>query len=299
MSEPQGGVCPLCGAPRASDGTPACACARLASDAHRSARTAEAAAAEDFDPVRIRPFVVLGDQDLAPRDGAGPGDPTLPAPAPAREPGEPPPAEEAAHQGPDPFDAPLPTRRRRRVHVLVLVGALAVAVTAAVFAGFLLYDGPARDDSPAGGVRAPVPDETSRRTTAAGGPSPAASRTWPSPTASSSPSPSSPTSPAPSRSTAPPSAPATGATGSASPRPGPSNSAPPVLRFGDTGPEVTELQLRLRQIGYYGGPAGGDYDRQVESAVRSYQLTRAVFQDDSGVYGTATRASLEAETDEP
>jgi hypothetical protein len=37
----------------------------------------------------------------------------------------------------------------------------------------------------------------------------------------------------------------------------------------------------------------------VESAVRGYQLTRVILKDESGVYGVATRASLEAETTEP
>ncbi|MGI5451718.1 hypothetical protein ACQEWB_00720 [Streptomyces sp. CA-249302] len=62
MSEPTGPVCPECGKSRAADGTPSCSCGRRASDAHRAARTAEAAAAEDFDPVRIRPFVEVGDE---------------------------------------------------------------------------------------------------------------------------------------------------------------------------------------------------------------------------------------------
>ena len=39
-------------------------------------------------------------------------------------------------------------------------------------------------------------------------------------------------------------------------------------------PQLAGVQLRLRQIGLYGGAADGDYDREVESAVRSYQFTR-------------------------
>ncbi|WP_333742024.1 peptidoglycan-binding domain-containing protein, partial [Streptomyces sp. IBSBF 2806] len=50
--------------------------------------------------------------------------------------------------------------------------------------------------------------------------------------------------------------------------------------------------------GYYDGQADGAYSRQVEAAVRTYQLTRAIVKDESGVYGAATRASLEAETAE-
>jgi peptidoglycan hydrolase-like protein with peptidoglycan-binding domain len=78
-----------------------------------------------------------------------------------------------------------------------------------------------------------------------------------------------------------------------------SNGLPPVLGLGDQGPEVVELQLRIGQIGLYDGEADGDFDEQVRSAVRTYQVTRFVLQDESGVYGTATRASLEAETSEP
>lgn len=49
----------------------------------------------------------------------------------------------------------------------------------------------------------------------------------------------------------------------------------------------------------YDGEADGDFEEQVESAVRTYQVTRFVLQDESGVYGKATRASLESETSQP
>ncbi|MES5820722.1 peptidoglycan-binding domain-containing protein [Streptomyces sp. RG80] len=62
---------------------------------------------------------------------------------------------------------------------------------------------------------------------------------------------------------------------------------------------MTELQLRLRQTGFYDGEADGTYDRDVENAVRGYQLTRVVLADEPGVYGPATRASLESETSQP
>ncbi|MCF1598967.1 peptidoglycan-binding domain-containing protein, partial [Streptomyces muensis] len=97
--------------------------------------------------------------------------------------------------------------------------------------------------------------------------------------------------------TAPPSS--AGATTGPAPDPTGAEGQPPVLRRGDQGPEVTELQLRLRQIGLYGGDVDGDFDREVESGVRTYQLTRVVLGDESGVYGAATRTSLESETSEP
>lgn len=65
VSEPTSHICPECSTPRASDGTPSCACGRRASEALLETRTAEAAAAEDFDPLRIRPYVELGEE----RDG--------------------------------------------------------------------------------------------------------------------------------------------------------------------------------------------------------------------------------------
>ncbi|WP_079141932.1 peptidoglycan-binding protein [Streptomyces sp. LUP30] len=322
MSQPPRGVCPLCGAPRAADGAPACVCARLASDAHRSDRTAQAAAAEDFDPVRIRPFVVLGD-DGNPQDGARPGarpeSPAVPAPTTSQAPDEPPSAQEAdtvdgvggsgegeepgGPGGPDAHDGPYRGRSRSRVRLLVLAGVLATAVTLAVLAAVLGYDGPARHDTSAEGVRAPVPEETSAGVTTAGRPSAHASRSQPPPTPSPSrsagASASAPASATPARSAGPSPTPSAGATGSAPAEPVPTQSAPPVLRLGDTGPEVAELQTRLGRAGYYDGQADGAYSRQVEAAVRTYQLTRAIVKDESGVYGAATRASLEAETAEP
>jgi peptidoglycan hydrolase-like protein with peptidoglycan-binding domain len=72
-----------------------------------------------------------------------------------------------------------------------------------------------------------------------------------------------------------------------------------VLRRGDQGPQVTELQERLRQLNLYGGRIDGVFTRPVEDAVRTYQLARGIQGDTLGVYGHATRRSLEAETSEP
>ncbi|MEV7344240.1 peptidoglycan-binding domain-containing protein [Streptomyces sp. NPDC093544] len=71
------------------------------------------------------------------------------------------------------------------------------------------------------------------------------------------------------------------------------------LQRGDKGPEVTELQLRLRELALYIGEADGDYNGQVEDAVTRYQWARGITADELGVYGRTTRASLEAETSEP
>ncbi|GAA3305358.1 hypothetical protein GCM10020295_58890 [Streptomyces cinereospinus] len=73
----------------------------------------------------------------------------------------------------------------------------------------------------------------------------------------------------------------------------------PVLGRGDFGPEVTELQLRLRQLYLYNDDPDGRYTRQVEYAVRNYQWARGVRGDELGVYGPETREKLESETSRP
>ncbi|MFI0538327.1 peptidoglycan-binding protein [Streptomyces sp. WSLK1-3] len=301
MSEPPVLVCPECGAPRTADGTPSCACAHRASEAHRESRTAAAAAAEDFDPVRIRPFVEVGEAAADP--AAEPERPlltgdlsdvtTMPADAAqplGEEPGGQPPAEGA------------PRGRRRRATAVAGAGAgVAVLVTAGFVGGLFTYDSPSRDGSVAGGVRAGVPEGPP----SSGGPSvtassPTATSTQSSASPSASPSADSSDSASPTGTAIPTGVPSSAAaTGTAAPAPTVSNGEPPVLALGDQGPEVVELQLRLRQVGLYDGEADGDFDQQVQSAVRTYQFTRFVLEDDSGVYGRATRASLESETTEP
>lgn len=304
MSESNGPVCPECGTPRAADGTPDCYCGQLASDTRRESRTAEAAAAEDFDPVRIRPFVDLGADagaDAAevtwePRELTT-SDDALPTSADTlREPSDRAPLREAdAREGP---------WRRRRTLLLTGAGAtLVVLLSGAFLGGLFTYDSPSRDGAVSDDLRPPVPDASSENGTSPEGQSSGTSSA--SPSRSSTPAPGSTpadSSPTPTDAAATPTDAPSGAgtTPSATaPEPTDAEGRPPVLRFGDQGPQVRELQLRLRQIGFYGGAADGDYDREVESAVRTYQLTRVVLTDESGVYGTATRASLEAETSEP
>ncbi|MCH0565276.1 MULTISPECIES: peptidoglycan-binding protein [unclassified Streptomyces] len=72
-----------------------------------------------------------------------------------------------------------------------------------------------------------------------------------------------------------------------------------MLRRGDKGPEVTELQLRLRQLYLYGGDVNGRFNGRVEDALARYQWARGIRSDRLGVYGRETRSMLEAETREP
>lgn len=325
MTEPNGHVCPECAAPRTPDGTPSCACTRRASDALRDARTAEAAAAEDFDPLRIRPYVELGSGEPSPdpasstdtsavtmRLDAVPYPPLEPVPIPV------------PLTAPVPVPAPEePPRRRRRTALLTVTGAAVAVVAAAGFAsGLFSYDTPARDGALPDDVRASVPDPSPTPTSAppstSSPSSPSGSGSGPGPesgsspttTASAAPTPSPSRSPSPSAS-ATPSQP-TDPSQSPTPTPTPTAAASlapgqgsagdqPVqtLRRGDKGPEVTELQLRLRQLSLYTSKADGTYSGQVEDAVRRYQWARGIRGDESGVYGAATRASLEGETRTP
>ncbi|BDE39118.1 hypothetical protein SLITK23_23630 [Streptomyces lividans] len=72
-----------------------------------------------------------------------------------------------------------------------------------------------------------------------------------------------------------------------------------TLSRGDQGPEVVELQQRLKEKWMYWGDLDGDYDRQVEDAVRQYQWENRIRTDRVGVYGPDTRRKLESETREP
>ncbi|WP_189716227.1 peptidoglycan-binding domain-containing protein [Streptomyces phaeofaciens] len=67
-----------------------------------------------------------------------------------------------------------------------------------------------------------------------------------------------------------------------------------VLRQGDSGHGVYELQVRLQQIPdiYDRGPIDGLYDTGVRAAVTRFQNRYGVRGDESGVYGDNTRLAL-------
>ncbi|MFJ9582260.1 peptidoglycan-binding domain-containing protein [Streptomyces acidicola] len=73
---------------------------------------------------------------------------------------------------------------------------------------------------------------------------------------------------------------------------------PGTLREGDTGPEVTELQQRLRKIPnvYDNGSTSGTYDSTLTEAVARFQLWYGIRGDETGVYGNDTRLDLETRT---
>ncbi|MGW4736080.1 peptidoglycan-binding domain-containing protein [Streptomyces shenzhenensis] len=203
-----------------------------------------------------------------------------------------------------------PGPRRRRTVLLSVAGAAIATVAAAGFAsGLFTYDTPSRDGAAPEDIRASVPERTTEAATADTATAPAAAPpAATTPTATTSPSPT--TSPTPSTSqssatasaAAPSRSPEASATATAAdtaentpPAPAPG----PVLRRGDRGPEVAELQLRLKQLNLYWGSADGRFGKHLEDAVRGYQWTRGIRADEAGVYGATTRASLESETSQP
>ncbi len=318
-------LCPECGTPRGADNTPSCGCGRRASEALRDARTAEAAAAEDFDPLRIRPYVELE----AACDSAGSGaaahagplsDETMPLrPIPPLTPS----AQDLSPLLPDTAeddagDAPShrTTRHRRTRTVLLGTGGAIVAVIAAagLASGLFTYEAPTRDTALPDDVRASVPVPSTSEASEPPAPTETATRSAPLPAApppmeSAPPSPS--PSPSPSRSSvsstpSPSTGPTTTAASTTEAAGSQAESAasrdpePPTLRRGDEGPEVTELELRLTQLGLYTREAGGSYDEGVEDAVSRYQWARGVPpEEEYGVYDLATRERLESETSEP
>lgn len=316
-----GHLCPECGTPRGADNTPSCGCGLRVSEALRDARTAEAAAAEDFDPLRIRPYVEL--------EGTGEADggtmPLRAVPAPPPTPMAPPATTPSADDlslfepdgesdGPDPTggDPGVAAARRRRTRTVLLGagGALVAVFTAAGLAsGLFTYEAPVRETALPDDVRASVPAPSTSEARETPSPTEASTRSaapasTPSPTqsASTSPSPSrsSASSPPPSPTTEPTNAPSTTeADGSEEDSAAARDPGPATLQRGDRGPEVTELELRLTQLGLYTREARGNYNEGVEDAVIRYQWARGVQPDEYGVYDLATRERLESETTEP
>ncbi|MFE9608614.1 L,D-transpeptidase family protein [Streptomyces sp. NPDC006012] len=102
------------------------------------------------------------------------------------------------------------------------------------------------------------------------------------------PAPAAPSAPAPARTTASPSAPAP-----------PPPAAPPRVLWsrGNTGPDVRELQARLRQVGWlFDGPTG-TYDGPTEEAVKGFQGKRGL--PPTGRTDTVTWQRLLGMTHEP
>ncbi|MFI1676586.1 peptidoglycan-binding protein [Streptomyces sp. NPDC020607] len=291
------------------------------------ARSAAGAAAADFDPLRIRPYVSLPDPVGSPAESSGGGDRSGDRGAGAGADRPPVATSDVRHDTSDSADsadaeagaAPYqgfappetpPEKRGLRKRPLVLLagagaGTVAALTAATVFAIGMLSaasDGPTRDRALPDDLASAHADPTKPAAPSAN------------PPASSSRTPSAPPSALPSQSTSPPArsaspspssssseAPSTGratesAGASASP---PHRTADATLRQGDKGARVTELQGRLAQLYLYVGERDGSYSYEVAAAVRRYQWARGLRDDAQGEYGRETRRSLESETTEP
>ncbi|MFJ2556974.1 MULTISPECIES: peptidoglycan-binding protein [unclassified Streptomyces] len=327
-----GQLCPGCGTPPGAEGRPGCDCGGPAQTTEqpeqntqatqatpatpateepateenagtaRSAQDAEIAESEDFHPLRVRPYVNLGDQDVAAVPTAfrtaGPLPPLTPAAVtePAVASAEPPPAR---------FPPTPPPAGRRTALRLVAAGAVAVAVIGtAAFAGGLFAGADREDHAVPDTISTWLPsanDGTTEEASAPTTPSPTASAPPPavteSPSAEITPSaPPSAGSPGPSVSEKPTATatPSASAETSAAAEPGKATGG--TLAPGDSGDEVVELQFRLARVGLFYAQPNGQYDRSVEDAVRRFQQTRNIQDDTAGVYGPRTRLALETET---
>ncbi|MEV5939874.1 peptidoglycan-binding protein [Streptomyces sp. NPDC051994] len=321
------------------DGRSGCSCAERAAETLHAERSAQAAAAEDFDPLRIRPYVTLPNAGTAPVTGGGvtpplpPGaDETLPLRAlpaqqtaprhagPARGAKDAPSAAFAATQlrSSDAEDAdPSPPVRgglspsarrgsapRRRLAALAVGAAAAVAIATAAFAGDLFAGDAAPKRALPDAADTAVPYSTAG-TGPAQAPSAVASRTKKAVAHhSAAPKPSAPPSP-PASGPASPRPSKAAPTPSASPQPSDGPRRQPLaptggtLRRGDSGPQVLELQQRLGQLGLYSGNPDGTYGSRTEHAVSAFQSDAGVEGDPAGVYGPQTRSALESMTDQP
>ncbi|EFG65354.1 conserved hypothetical protein [Streptomyces sp. SPB074] len=225
-----------------------------------------------------------------------------------------------------PGEEPQEGGRRKAVYVASGTALAVAGVVAALFAGGVFGpDAAAPEPAPGvatagpgtartgGAEAAPGASPSSSAPAAASlAPSASASASASAPPSSGAPAPSTTpgpgasdpaTSPPPGASQAPPplptvTAPTEPPTGGPSEQRPPEGVAAPVLRRGDSGPEVGELKERLRLVGIYPGGDGDSFDRTLAYALTTYQITRGA-RDEHGVYGSDTRTKLEGETPQP
>ncbi|PJE95443.1 hypothetical protein CUT44_24170 [Streptomyces carminius] len=201
------------------------------------------------------------------------------------------PAEEdspsSAGADPAPYTGFLTGRRGpRTIALLLTTGAIGSALAALLLASGVLT--PTDPAGPAGLPPAPpaeasaAPTSSESLPTASAPPPPAAASPAPAPTSA----PEGPATDAPSSRAADPAA------------SGAPSGAPDELRPGDSGPAVSDLQARLRQVPevYPGGDVDGRYDGEVARAVARFQQWYGIRGDEEGVYGDDTRRDLESRT---
>ncbi|MEV6683148.1 peptidoglycan-binding domain-containing protein [Streptomyces erythrochromogenes] len=181
-----------------------------------------------------------------------------------------------------------PGRRASRPQLLAAAGA-AAAVVAAVGAAALGHSG--ADDTagqPVAAVSTPEKTEPPRPTANPAGTAPQPTPSTPPPSPSKPPKPRK-ASPTPSRT------PTASSTSAPAPT-GPARVRDTYLAYGMRGPEVADLQFRLRATGFYGGYVNGVYNDQLHRSVAAYQKARNIHSDLTGAYGPETRTVLTAES---
>ena len=75
------------------------------------------------------------------------------------------------------------------------------------------------------------------------------------------------------------------------------NAGYPVLRVGSTGSDVSDLQARLTELGYYTGTIDGKYSTGTQSAVTEFQSRNGLTAD--GIAGRATQSKLYSASAQP
>ena len=75
------------------------------------------------------------------------------------------------------------------------------------------------------------------------------------------------------------------------------NAGYPVLRVGSTGNDVSDLQARLVELGYYSGMVDGKYSTATQSAVTEFQSRNGLTAD--GIAGRATQDKLYSSSAQP
>ncbi|GHJ28744.1 hypothetical protein TPA0910_31770 [Streptomyces hygroscopicus subsp. sporocinereus] len=331
--------CPHCFAPARANGRPGCACAaRAAASAATAGETDDQIRPRPYVTLSEESTGGPDPRDLRlfeePERPERPGKPERPGSPGRPETGD---AEETRvidrvegrpgggqTDGDADENAPGATRHRKSRHkavIAVLAGAAAVAVAGSLAIGTGLVGGETKDDGGGGAsertladtsTSAPADAETpAEEAGASGAPAPSAP---PHPSASGAARPSASATEAAPAVTARPSASVSATRSAAQPEPTtssdprdptsappepPEPTGPPVLREGDSGPEVVELQKRLGQLLLYIGVSDGKYDDGVRNAVSNYQSQHDITDDPDGVYGENTRRDLESRTDEP
>ncbi|MFC8077690.1 peptidoglycan-binding protein [Streptomyces sp. NPDC057307] len=295
-----GQLCPECGTPRDAYGRSGVGC--------DCSERAAIAAAEDFDPLRIRPYVALEDPDGAV--------PSIPPPPPMHG-GD-------RSEGTDPAetmrlslpglrttapgaaaDDPERTGGRRTFAMVALTAAAVAVIGTASFAGGLFTGDDGGDEAtsdlnsglPTASAR-PDPSTSASANASASKPASGSSASA-SASGSGAASASKPATSGPPSSTGKPGS--TGKPATEPPRPDGTGTtqgsgAGAGLRRGDSGAEVEELQRRLSEVWLYNDGYDGRFGERVEAAVRVYQSYKSIEGDPSGVYGPNTRRALEAET---